>query len=207
MHTTSCLVCLAVLWVGLAPAVWAQTLPFGISLPPSLNFATSPSPVGSGARAVGKGTAFIAVADDATAASHNPGGLIQLQTPEVSVVGSYYVRSEIQDVTVADTMVADQTLDRFDLNYLSLAYPFEFLRRNVVVSLNVQRLFDLQSATDVVSRYNTVDGVQPGPTSLVTAGNRPSRSVARDLWPVAIALCRLCQPAVSRKSLILRDLM
>ena len=26
----------------------AQTLPFGISLPPSLNFATSPAPVGSG---------------------------------------------------------------------------------------------------------------------------------------------------------------
>ena len=55
----------------------AQNLPFGISLPPSLNFATSPAPVGSGARAAGKGFAFIAVADDATAASHNPAGLVQ----------------------------------------------------------------------------------------------------------------------------------
>ena len=59
-----------------------------ITLPPSINFATSPSPVGSGARAAGKSFAFIAVADDATAASHNPGGLVQLERPEMSVVGS-----------------------------------------------------------------------------------------------------------------------
>ena len=58
----------AVLCLALPRALGAQTLPFGISLPPSLNFATSPSPVGSGARAVGKGTVFIGVADDATAA-------------------------------------------------------------------------------------------------------------------------------------------
>src|SRR5438552_15423890 len=83
----------------------AQQLPFGISLPPSLNFATSPSPVGSGARAVGKGTAFIAVADDATAASHNPGGLAQLERPEVSIVGSYFVRYETQDVFRPETVV------------------------------------------------------------------------------------------------------
>src|SRR5215510_16033758 len=135
-----------VLWLTalcwLLPAVVAaQTLPFGISLPPSLNFATSPSPVGSGARAAGKAFAFIAVADDATAASHNPAGLVQLERPEVSIVGSYFVRFEGQDVTRADTVVAGQTLRSVDLNYLSAVYPFELLRRTVVVSLNVQRLF------------------------------------------------------------------
>jgi hypothetical protein len=41
----------------------------------NINFAFSPNPVGSGARALGFG-AFIAVADDATAASWNPGGLV-----------------------------------------------------------------------------------------------------------------------------------
>ena len=49
---------LAVLCLALPRVLGAQTLPFGIALPPSLNFATSPSPVGSGARAVGKGTAL-----------------------------------------------------------------------------------------------------------------------------------------------------
>jgi hypothetical protein len=33
------------------------------------------------------GGAFIAVADDPTAASWNPGGLVQLESPEVSIVG------------------------------------------------------------------------------------------------------------------------
>ena len=55
--------------------------------PPNIN--TTPLPVGSGARAIGQGGAFIAVADDATAASWNPGALIQLERPELSVVGSF----------------------------------------------------------------------------------------------------------------------
>jgi len=138
----------------------AQPLPFGISLPPSLNFATSPAPVGSGARAQGKALAFIGVADDATAASHNPAGLVQLQQPEVSVVGSYFVRLEGQNVTQAGTGVDNQTLAGANLNYLSGVYPFRLLARNVVVSLNFQRLFDLDSATDVASPFAAIDGLQ-----------------------------------------------
>src|SRR5262249_3521767 len=151
---------LVVLCLALPSALGAQTLPFGIALPPSLNFATSPSPVGSGARAVGKGTAFIGVADDATAASHNPGGLVQLERPEVSVVGAYFLRFEQQDVTRPDTVVENQTLHDVNLNYLSAAYPFQLLRRNVVASLNFQRLFDLRGATDVTSRFVSLDGLQ-----------------------------------------------
>ena len=55
--------------------------------PPNIN--STPLPVGSGARAIGQGSAFIAVADDATAASWNPGALMQLERPELSVVGSF----------------------------------------------------------------------------------------------------------------------
>ena len=55
--------------------------------PPNIN--ATPLPVGSGARAIGQGSAFIAVADDATAASWNPGALIQLERPECSVVYSF----------------------------------------------------------------------------------------------------------------------
>jgi long-subunit fatty acid transport protein len=150
-----CLVCCL-----LPVALGAQQLPFGISLPPNLNFATSPNPVGSGARAVGQGTAFIGVADDATAANHNPGGLVQLQRPEASIVGSYFYRRETQDVTQPETVVKDQTLNDGNLNYLSAVYPFQLFRRNVVVSLNYQRLFDLQADTDVTSRFLSVEGIQ-----------------------------------------------
>src|SRR4029450_3873244 len=100
-----------VLHWGLPQPAVAQTLPFGISLPPSLNFATSPAPVGSGARAQGKAQAFIAIADDATAASYNPAGLVQLQQPEVSIVGAYFIRLERQDVTQPGISVENPTLD------------------------------------------------------------------------------------------------
>src|SRR2546421_11802130 len=101
------------LWLAVLCLMWpstliAQTLPFGLSLPPSINFATSPSPVGSGARAQGKALAFIGVADDATAASHNPAGLVQLERPEDSIVGSYFLRLQRQDIARSDTHLADQ---------------------------------------------------------------------------------------------------
>lgn len=142
-----------VLCIMLPRALTAQEQTFGITLPRALNFATSPSPVGSGARAQGQALAFIGVADDATAASHNPGGLVQLERPEVSIVGSYFVRLERQDVNQPETVVANQTLDSFHLNYLSAVYPFRFLQRSVVVSLNVQRLFDFQGVTETTTGF------------------------------------------------------
>ena len=195
MHRSPQVLWLLVLGLLLPSVSKAQNLPFGISLPPSLNFATSPAPVGSGARAAGKAFAFIAVADDATAASHNPGGLVQLERPEVSAVGSYFIRFEWQDVSLAETVVDDQTLDSFNLNYLSAAYPFQLFQRNVVVSLNFQRLFDLQSATDVTSRFDTIDGVQQvrsrqdgglftiSPAIAVQITPTFSVGVALNIWP------------------------
>jgi long-subunit fatty acid transport protein len=184
-----------VLCCWLPPVAVAQTLPFGISLPPSLNFATSPAPVGSGARAQGKAVAFIAVADDATAASHNPAGLVQLQEPEASVVGSYFVRLERQDVTQPGIRVEDQTFDSADLNYFSGVYPFRLLGRNVVVSLNFQRLFDLKGATDVAAPFTTIDGLQQvrsrqdgglftiSPAVAVEITPTFSAGIAFNIWP------------------------
>ncbi|ETX05015.1 MAG: hypothetical protein ETSY2_25435 [Candidatus Entotheonella gemina] len=125
------------LWLIIAHRVllcslFAQdTTPLGIRLPPSLNFTISPNPVGSGARAVGWGTAFIA---DATAASHNPAGLVQFEHPESSIVGSYFLRHEQQNTTEAETIVEDQNPDNFELNYLSIVYPFELWSRNILSS-------------------------------------------------------------------------
>jgi long-subunit fatty acid transport protein len=155
--------------LGLLPTLsMAQMSPLdvGLTLPPSLNFATSPNPVGSGARAAGKAFAFTAVADDATAASWNPAGLVQLQRPEASAVGSYFIRLEDHDITqqgATQGVVAidGQTIDAVNLNYLSVVYPFELLRRNVVVSVNVQRLFDLHGQTDVAAGFSgDVNGLQ-----------------------------------------------
>ena len=103
---------------------------------------SSPNPVGSGARALGMGGAFIAIADDATAASWNPGGLTQLQTPEVSVVGAYFHRTDDNTFGTNPEASGDQSVSDAQLNYLSGTYPFTVLDHNMVVSLNYQNLYD-----------------------------------------------------------------
>jgi long-subunit fatty acid transport protein len=130
------LVSLAVAF-GMGGTAWGQAdFLTPVEIPSSFN------PVGSGARALGMGGAFIGVADDATAASWNPGGLIQLERPEVSAVGDYVHR--IEDLSFAADPGADgaQTIDRTSLNYMSAAYPFFLAGRNMIVSLNYQHLFD-----------------------------------------------------------------
>ncbi len=123
-------------WMGIvvlcAAGAWAQDVN------------SSPNVVGSGARALGMGGAFIAVADDATAASWNPGGLTQLERPEVSVVYSWqYEREDFSDGFRFSQNGTDNI--NFDnLNYFSVAWPFKHTLggRNLVFSLNYQRKYD-----------------------------------------------------------------
>lgn len=110
-----------------------------------LDFSISPTPVGSGARAAGMADAFVGIADDATAASWNPAGLIQLERPELSVVGSFnFVHDEFNassDKEIESTHTSSST----DLNFLSFVYPlppFGSYSRNTVLSLSYQRKYD-----------------------------------------------------------------
>jgi len=109
---------------------------------PRIQIPFSYNPVGSGARALGMGGAFIAIADDATAASWNPGGLIQLETPEISIVGTYFDRTENNSFKNED---ADdqQTVNDANINYLSAAHPFTAWNRNMIISASHQYLYDL----------------------------------------------------------------
>lgn len=102
------------------------------------------NPVGSGARALGMGGAFIAIADDATAASWNPGGLIQLRKPEFAVVGHFKSKDENLDFTNLPEAKSHQTIDYKDLNYLSLSYPCaaQHCGKNMIFSLNYQNLYE-----------------------------------------------------------------
>lgn len=83
-------------WLLICFALLCVSTPTGLpsALGAGVEFTSSPNPVGSGARAIGMGGAFIAVADDATAASWNPGGLVQLERPELSVVDEGCYRLE-----------------------------------------------------------------------------------------------------------------
>ncbi len=115
---------------------------------------SSPNPVGSGARAMGQGGAFIAIADDATAASWNPAGLIQLEKPELSIVGAYLTRKE--EFSSSSHPEIDNTgeVDDANINYFSAAYPFHYYR-NIVVSINYQRLYEFKRSFNYRFDYSS----------------------------------------------------
>jgi len=126
---------------------------------------SAPLPTGSGARALGFSGAFTAVADDATAASWNPAGLIQLERPEASAVYRFShetQRHHSDDLTYA---VGTDTFSSHALNYVSAVYPFRFARRNFVFSANYQEAYDFTQRftakttdTDPSTRYSRSEG-------------------------------------------------
>lgn len=122
-------------------------------------FSSSMNPVGSGARATGMGGAFIAVADDATAASWNPAGLIHLEKPEVSIVYSYVNRSHSYNSSTHPELTGtNHEIDINDINFASFAYPFTLLDRNMIVTINYQRLYDMNKNVNISYLWDLNDG-------------------------------------------------
>ena len=124
----------------------------------TVEFSSSLNPVGSGARATAMGGAFIAVADDATAASWNPAGLVQLEKPEFSLVASGIGRSETYNAVVHPEINTTNRMSTEGLNYASFVYPFLICDqgktscRNAVFSLNYQRLYEMDKKVNI--RFN-----------------------------------------------------
>ncbi|MBI5187353.1 MAG: outer membrane protein transport protein [Nitrospinae bacterium] len=125
-----------------------------------VRIASSPNPVGSGARAMGMGGAFIAVADDATAASWNPGGLIQLETAEASMVLSRNRLGAWFSSPAHPEAQGGNPVSTSEINYFSLALPFRFLEKNMAFSLNHQNLYSLDS--NINFDYNLRQSLAPG---------------------------------------------
>jgi long-chain fatty acid transport protein len=103
--------------------------------------------VGSGARAWGMGGAFVAVADDATAATWNPAGLAILQRPEITLVyvpaddGSFDYQgfaTQTSSMTGTYTGFASQ-LDSHYIDYAGFAYPVVSDNWILVPQLSYQR--------------------------------------------------------------------
>lgn len=105
---------------------------------------------GAGARAMGLGGAFIAVADDATAVSFNPAGLAQLLQPEVSFVArglqrraayaDFETSGRRRDLAVSDSLSSS---NRFDPLFASATLPIRLAGRNLVFQASIQRAFAL----------------------------------------------------------------
>jgi len=103
---------------------------------------SAPLPSGSGARALGVGGAFTAIADDATAASWNPAGLTQLERPEFSFVYRLKHDRNSHWSGNSDYQVGEDNYNNNALNYMSAVLPLRLFEHTVVFSLNYQEVYD-----------------------------------------------------------------
>jgi hypothetical protein len=147
--------------------------------------------LGAGARAMGLGGAFIAVADDATAVSFNPAGLAQLLQPEVSFVTRGTQRSVgYQDfatsgqgraLAVSDTVTSST---RFDPLFASATAPVHVGGRNLVLQLSIQRAFAQNEDSDRTLDESPLVSGSGVPTHLTQSINQSGQI---DLYSFAVA--------------------
>jgi long-subunit fatty acid transport protein len=134
-----------------ATSAWAQGAapgPRGLDIRDSVRLGIIP---GSGARALGMGGAFVAVADDGTAASWNPAGLAVLERPEGSAVWRFRDAQTLTNAPLdfeADfrgerftrkdgVQIENGTASPFD--FASFAYPVRVGRWKLVPQVSYQR--------------------------------------------------------------------
>ena len=173
----------SLMWAGLARAQAVQN----VVLRNSFN------PVGAGARGLGMGGAFIAVADDGTAASFNPAGLSQLRRSELALVGfSDKVRStlSVPPSPFGEASTRVSTARHGAPDFAGLAVPFTAGSRSFTVQLAYQRAVDLFGRGSALVQ-NTVLfqdlGIdRPGSVDVV-AEISPSQSGAFHTASVALA--------------------
>lgn len=146
---------------------------------------------GAGARAMGLGGAFIAVADDATAVSFNPAGLAQLLQPEISLVARGTRRSvNYQDFETATgtriLAISDSltTSTRFDPLFASATAPLRLGGRNLVFQLSIQRAFAQNEDSDRTLRESPVTTSSGLPGLLVQSINQSGQI---DIYSFAVA--------------------
>jgi len=117
----------------------------------------SMNPVGSGARSLGFGGAFIGVADDATAASWNPGGEIQLEKSEVSIVHSSQRRKIKLNFTKTSEASGQYPISLYDINFASVAYKMFWKDRDFVFSLCFQNMYDMNKEEHALYSFQQTD--------------------------------------------------
>ncbi len=147
--------------------------------------------LGAGARAMGLGGAFIAVADDATAVSFNPAGLAQLLQPEVSFVTrgtqrnvgyqNFTTTGQGRFMGASDTVAGSA---RFDPLFASATAPLHVGGRNLVIQFSIQRAFTQNEDSDRTLDQSPLVSGSGVPTHLVQSINQSGQI---DLYSFAAA--------------------
>lgn len=138
----------------------------------ALNLQTRANVVqGSGARALGMGGAFLARADDATAASWNPAGLSYLRLPEMSFV---YSGSRISSFDVSSVQLKDDRQSGHDPDFFSGAYPFVLKGLSGAAQVSFQRVIPFTTSKRTIQQTDfdpdTGAAAEAGPSEVTSAG-------------------------------------
>lgn len=130
--------------------------------------------LGSGARALGMGGAFLARPDDATAASWNPAGLSYLRRPEVSAAG-VFSRSDTADRAVlrprGETVTpSTDTLEAKSPDFLAAAYPLNLGGVTGAAQVSFQRVIAFDGGRDIFRNQARIRLDTGGGFDVVTGG-------------------------------------
>jgi len=98
----------------------------------------------------------------------------------VSIVGAYNFREEDTTYVAFPEASGPQDVSIAELNYLSFAYPFTAFNTNLIVSLNLQHLYDFNK--NVSYSYSFIDAVPP-PLSLTNSINYEQEGSFRPISP------------------------
>ncbi len=98
--------------------------------------------LGSGARAYGMGGAFLARADDATAASWNPAGLSYLRAPELSLVGVHNSFTTVKNLD-------NDSLKGSSVDFAAFTWPVGAGEVRGAVQISYQRAISFDGARHV----------------------------------------------------------
>jgi long-chain fatty acid transport protein len=137
--------------------------------PPVFQFSFS----NPGARSLGLGGAFAALADDATAAFANPAGLVQLARPEVSIEGRQWsfstpvavggrVTGQPTGIGLDDSpgiKTAESTEDTSGLSFLSFVYP----RKDWSLAIYRHQLANFELTWETAGLFGDPSPGFPGP--------------------------------------------
>ena len=97
--------------------------------------------LGKGARAAGMAYAFNAIADDATAMSWNPAGMVQIKRPEFAFA-NVLTTTEYNHIFYSDNDYKPQ----YNIDYAGLVYPMKLRRKDLVFGFSFQNRINYKSA-------------------------------------------------------------